>query len=367
MSLDALKKYLSRIEPLDIEAKARAEARLISLAKPPGSLGKLEDIAVRLAGISGKMIYDATKRCVIIMASDNGVVEEGVSSAPQSVTCTQTLNFSKGLTGVSAIARQFDADLIVVDVGIAADIDSPFVKNRKIRKSTWNIAKREAMTYDEAVQAIIIGIETAVEAAKDGYALLGAGEMGIGNTTTSAAVLCALTGLSVFLASDKGAGLDSSGHKHKIKVISAALERNRPDPADPIDVLAKVGGFEIAAMAGVFIGGALARVPVVIDGFISIVAALVASRLNLLVKEFMFPSHVSCEQGFGYAASALGVEAPLKLNMRLGEGSGCPIMFAIIDAASAIIRDMGTFEEANIGEEYLKKMHGGDVFFRKNQ
>jgi len=255
MSLDALKKYLSRIEPLDIEAMARAKARLDSLAKPPGSLGKLEDIVVRLAGISGKMIYDATKRCVIIMASDNGVVEEGVSSAPQSVTCAQTLNFTKGLTDVSAIARQFDADLIVVDVGIAADIDSPFVKNRKIRKSTWNIAKREAMTYDEAVQAIIIGIETAVEAAKDGYALLGAGEMGIGNTTTSAAVLCALTGLSVFLASDKGAGLDSSGHKHKIKVISAALERNRPDSANPIDVLAKVGGFDIAAMAGVLSAG----------------------------------------------------------------------------------------------------------------
>jgi len=170
--------------------------------------------------------------------------------------------------------------------------------------------------------------------------------------------------VSVFLATDKGAGLDSKAHKHKIKVISAALEKNRPEPSDPIDVLAKVGGFDIAAMVGVFIGGALARVPVVIDGFISIVAALAASRLNPLVKEFMFSSHASSEQGFGYAASALGIEAPLKLNMRLGEGSGCPIMFAIIDAACAIIRDMGTFEEANIGEEYLQKIKGGDVFFR---
>jgi nicotinate-nucleotide--dimethylbenzimidazole phosphoribosyltransferase len=301
------------------------------------------------------------------MASDNGVVEEGVSSAPQSVTYMQTLNFTKGLTGVSVIAKQFNTDLIIVDVGINADISHPLVKNRKIRKSTWNIALREAMTYDEAVQAIIIGIEAVLEAIKDGYTLLGAGEMGIGNTTTSAAVLCALTGMSAYQATDRGAGLNSKAYRQKIEVIGTALKNNNPDPSDPIDVLAKVGGFDIAAMAGIFIGAAYTRMPVVIDGFISMVAALAASRLNPLVKEYMFPSHVSNEQGFTHAAAALGMEALLNLNMRLGEGSGCPIMFGLVDAACAIIRDMGTFEEANIDEQYLDKVKGGDIFTMSNK
>jgi nicotinate-nucleotide--dimethylbenzimidazole phosphoribosyltransferase len=296
------------------------------------------------------------------MASDNGVVEEGVASAPQAVTCTQTLNFTRGLTGVSVLAKQFNTDLIIVDMGINADIDNPLIRNRKIRKSTWNIARREAMTYDEAVRAILAGIETVVEAVKDGYKLLGAGEMGIGNTTTSSAVLCALTGIPVELAAGKGAGLKEEAYRHKIEVIQKALAINNPNPHDPIDVLAKVGGFDIAAMAGIFIGGAYTRTPVVIDGFISAVAALAASRINPVIKEFMIASHASNEQGFTHAARALGIEPYLNLNMRLGEGSGCPVMFAVIDAACAVIRDMGTFEQANIGEEYLNEIKGGDNF-----
>ena len=360
--IDRLKEYISQIKALDTDAMAKAKARLDGLAKPPGSLGKLEDIAVRLAGISGEMVYDAARRCVIIMASDNGVVAEGVASAPQSVTHVQTVNFTRGLTGVSVIAKQFNADLLIVDVGVNADLNNPHVRNRKIRKSTWNIADREAMTYNEAVQAIITGIETAVEAVKDGYTLLGAGEMGIGNTTTSAAVLCALTGIPVEQATGKGAGLKEEAYRHKIEVIRTALEKNKPDARDPIDVLAKVGGFDIAAMAGVFIGGAYTRTPVVIDGVISMVAALVAARFNCLVKEFMFASHASYEQGFTHAAQALGIEPPLHLNMRLGEGSGCPMMFAVIDAACAVIRDMGTFEQANIDEQYLHEIRDGGNF-----
>ena len=360
--MDTLKEYISQIKALDTDAMAKAKTRLDGLAKPPGSLGKLEDIAVRLAGISGKMVYDVTRRCVIIMASDNGVVVEGVASAPQSVTCVQTVNFTRGLTGVSVIARQFNADVIIVDVGVNADLNHPHVRNRKIRKSTWNIAHRAAMTYNEAVQAIVIGIETAVEAVKDGYTLLGAGEMGIGNTTTSAAVLCALTGILVEQATGKGAGLKEEAYRHKIEVIRTALKNNKPDARDPVDVLAKVGGFDIAAMTGVFIGGAYTRTPVVIDGFISMVAALAASRLHPLVKEFMFASHASHEQGFAHAALALGLEAPLHLDMRLGEGSGCPIMFAVIDAACAVIRDMGTFEQARIDEQYLHEIRDGGNF-----
>jgi len=362
MSVNKLKEYISQIKNPDINAMAKARERLDSLVKPPGSLGRLEDIAATLAGISGGVVYDAGKRCVIIMSSDNGVVEEGVASAPQSVTYMQTINFTRGITGVAAIAKQFNTDLIIVDVGINADISNPLIKNKKIRKSTWNIAKREAMTYDEAVKAILIGIETAAEAVEDGYTLLGAGEMGIGNTTTSSAVLCALTGIPAEQLTGKGAGLKDEAYLHKIEVIKSAVINNKPDLSDPIDILAKVGGFDIAAMAGVFIGGAYMKVPVVIDGFISIVAALTASRINPAVKEYMIASHTSYEQGFIHAARALGVEPCLNMNMRLGEGSGCPIMFAVIDAACAVIRDMGTFEQANIDDEYLNVIKEGDNF-----
>jgi len=353
-----LGEFASGIGSLDNEAMVEAKARLDNLAKPPGSLGELETMAVRLAGISGQMYYSTKKRCVIIMVSDNGVAAEGVSSAPQSVTYAQTINFIRGITGVAALAKQFQTDLIVVDMGINGDIEHPLIKNKKIRKSTWNMTEQVAMSYDEAVQAVLSGIETAAQAVKDGYNVLGVGEMGIGNTTTSAAVLCALTGTLPEKAAGRGAGLKDEAYRHKINVISRALEHNKPDSADPIDVLAKVGGFDIAAMAGVFIGGAYKRVPTVIDGFISMVAALVAARINPEVKNYMFASHASVEPGYAYAAESLGVKPYLQLNMRLGEGSGCPIMFAVLDAACAVMRDMGTFEEAGIGDEYLNNLPG---------
>ena len=362
MSLDVLKEYISQIKRLDKGAMAAARARQAELAKPPGSLGKLEDISVRLAGISGGMFYDTGKRCVIIMCSDNGVYDEGVAATPQSVTFSQTVNFTRGLTGVAALARQFGADLIVVDVGVDADIDLPRVIDRKIRKSTWNITKGPAMTYVEALQAILTGIEIAVKAAADGYALLGAGEMGIANTTTSAAVLCALTGLRPEKAAGKGAGLTEAAYRRKIEVVREALEINDPNPEKPLGVLAKVGGFDIAALAGVFIGGAVAGVPVVIDGFISMVAALAAARFAPAARDYMFASHASFEQGFARAARALGVEPCLDLGMRLGEGSGCPIMFAVIDAACAVMRDMGTFEQAEINDVYLRVIRDAASF-----
>ena len=362
MPIERLREYISKIECLDKNAMEAARTRQSQLAKPPGSLGKLEDISVRLAGISGDVFYNTGKRCIIIMSADNGVFEEGVASTPQSVTYSQTVNFCRGIPGVSAIAKQFDTDLIVVDVGVNADIDSPLIKNRKIRKSTWNIAKGVAMTYDEAVTAILVGIETAVEATENGYKLVGAGEMGIANTTTSAAVLSALTGLDAEKAAGKGAGLSDEAYLHKIHVVRSAIENNKPDKKDPVDVLAKVGGFDLAALAGVFIGCAYKRVPIVIDGFISMVSALIAARLAPLSKEYMFASHASFEHGFVYAAEALGVEPCLHLDMRLGEGSGCPIMFAVIDAACAAIRDMGTFAQAEINDGYIEALRKGDKF-----
>ncbi|MCL2574406.1 MAG: nicotinate-nucleotide--dimethylbenzimidazole phosphoribosyltransferase [Defluviitaleaceae bacterium] len=354
-----LRDYVAGIKPLDDVAMKSARNRLDSLLKPLGSLGVLEDIAARLAGISGKMHYDTTKRCVIIMAADNGVIEEGVSAAPQEFTYAQTINFTKGITGINALTKQFGTDIIIVDVGVNGDIDHPSVMKKKIRNGTYNIAKQSAMTRDEAEKAVMVGIEIAIEAAKKGNNLIGVGEMGIGNTTTAAAVLCALTEIAPEQAAGKGAGLSDEAYAQKIDVIKTALMNNKPNSEDPLDVLTKVGGFDIAAMAGVYIGAAYMRVPVVIDGFISIVAALVAMRLVPLAKEYMFASHASLEQGYRYAADTLGLKPCLHLNMRLGEGSGCPLMFAVMDASCAIMRDMGTLE-GNIGEEYLEEIKDAD-------
>ena len=357
-----MKKYLSNIKPLNKTAMTQAQARLDSLVKPPGSLGVLEDIAVRLSGISGRLYYDTSKRCIVIMAADNGVVDEGVASAPQAVTYMQTINFTRDVTGVAAIAKAFNTDLIITDVGVNSDISHPLIRNRKVRKSTGNIAKEHAMSREEAEQAVMAGIETAIEAVNADYTLLGTGEMGIGNTTTSSAVLCALTGLPTEQATGKGAGLSEEAYRHKIEVIRKAIDWHKPNPDDPIDVLAKVGGLDIAALAGVFIGGAYMQVPVVIDGFISTIAALVACRLQPAVKDYLFASHLSFEQGAVHASKALGLEPPLHLNMRLGEGSGCPLMFAVMDAACAVIKNMGTFAEAQIDDEYLENIAEGDNF-----
>jgi len=359
-----LEKLLADIKPLDGNAMQTAQARLDSLVKPPGSLGELEGIAARLSGISGELYSDISKRCVIVFASDNGVAEEGVSAAPQEVTYIQTLNFTKGITGVSVLAKQFNADLIVVDVGVNADIEDAAIQNKKIRKGTWNIAKQPAMTREEAVKAVMVGVEAVTDAVAKGHRLIGIGEMGIGNTTTTAAVLCALTGLPPDQAAGKGAGLSEEAYRRKVSVIQQALELNKPDHADPIDVLAKVGGFDIAAMAGAYIGAAKCRVPVVIDGFISIVAALCAAKLNHMTRDYMLASHASFERGYKIAAEALGVTPYLHLGMRLGEGSGCPLMFAMMDAACAIMRDMGTFEQGNIGEEYLEEVRDADFHIR---
>jgi len=357
-----LERYIAGITGTDRAAADAAKKRLDSLAKPPGSLGRLEDIAVKLAGITGKVCNTLDRRCVIIMCSDNGVVEEGVASAPKSVTYAQTINFIRGITGVAVLAKCSNSDLMVVDVGIDADVEFPCVINRKIRKSTSNLAKEPAMSRDEALSAILTGIGMAGEACRKGYRMIGVGEMGIGNTTTSSAVLCALTGIDPDLAVGKGAGLTDEGFEKKKRIIRDAIVKHRPDPEDPIDVVSKVGGFDIAAMAGVYLGAAYYRLPVVIDGFISAVAALVAARMADLAVEYMLPSHASCEPGYAYTVRELGLEPVLDLGMRLGEGSGCPIMFMVIDAACAVIRDMGTFAEAGIGDEYLENIRGEECF-----
>ncbi|MGI6239413.1 MAG: nicotinate-nucleotide--dimethylbenzimidazole phosphoribosyltransferase [Christensenellales bacterium] len=345
--------YISQIAPLDQKAMDDARARQASLAKPPNSLGRLEEISIRFCGIAGRLDSSAKKRRILIFSADNGVVAEGVASAPQSVTRMQTINFTRGLTGVAALARHYHVDLHVLDVGVNADIDCPGVENHKIAYGTKNIAREAAMTRAQAIEAIGIGIEAAERAAREGYEIIGVGEMGIGNTTTSAAVLSALTELSPARTTGRGGGVNDAGLLRKREIVRDAIAREKPDPSDPVDILAKVGGFDIAAMAGAYIGAAHARLPVVIDGSISAVAALCAQRLAPICADFMFASHASFEAGYEHAIRALGLKPMFDLEMRLGEGSGCALAFEVIDAALSVLKTMGTFAEAQIDDGYL--------------
>ena len=343
---DNLYSVISGITELDKNIINEAKKRVDSLAKPLGSLGKLEDIALKLAGITGKVKNKIKKKCIIIMAADNGVVEEGVASAPQSVTLAQTINFSRGITGVAALSKENNTDLMVVDIGVNTNKKILGAIDRKIRRGTSNIINGPAMSYDEAIRAINIGIEMAKKAYENGYDILGIGEMGIGNTTTSSSVLVSLTGCEIEEAVGKGAGITKEAFEKKKWVVSKAIKINSPNKNDIIDVLSNVGGFDIAGMTGVFLGAAYYKIPVVIDGFISAVAALSAIKLNPLVKEYLIASHYSKEIGYKIAMKEIGLEPMLNLDMRLGEGSGCPIAFSIVEFSCAMMNNMATFDEA---------------------
>lgn len=351
--MELYEKTIAGIKPAYEESMKEAAERLDKLAKPIGSLGKLEDLAVKISGMTGKQNTSFEKKVTIIMAADNGVVEEGVSSCPPAVTTIQTINFLKGVTGICVLSKHAGADIRVVDIGIASDLEYPGLIGRKIRKGTSNMSKGPAMSREEAVKAIETGIEMVSQLVKEGYSLFGTGEMGIGNTSTSSAAAMAFLGCSVEEAVGKGAGLTEEGYSNKKSVIERAISVNKPDPKDPIDVLSKVGGFDIAGMTGCFLGAAYHRVPIVVDGFISSVAALAAYRINPLVKDFIIPSHCSEEPGFSLVMKKIGLKPMLDLNMRLGEGSGCPLAFNIIEAAEAIISEMATLEEAMIEADYL--------------
>ena len=361
MSID-VRDLIANIRPLDTEAMEKAREWQGKLAIPPGSLGKLQDAAVRLAGITGKLRNDITRCRVIVMAADNGIVEEGIGSAPRTVTAAQSANMTHYLTGMSSIAHYFGDQVRVVDVGIADPYDAPDVINRKIALGTKNFVYEPAMTRAQAEEAILVGDEMAKKAHEDNVSAIGVGEMGIGNTTTSSAVLCALTGLTVEQVTGRGGGITDNAFAHKKEVILTGLEKHKPDPKDPIDVLAKVGGFDLAAMCGLFLGAARYRVPVVIDGFISVVAALCAARLCPAAAEYMFPSHASFEIGYARAAEELGLEPWLLMNMRLGEGSGCPLAFRMLEAACAFTNNMATFDQASIDDGYLDEIREKDCY-----
>lgn len=364
MTLTELIHILEQVKPLNQEIMEEARKRQDALAKPPGSLGELEAISIRLAGITGQVKNDLEKRRILVLAADNGVVEEGVSSAPQSVTMSQVINMTRHKTGMSSLAQFFGDEVVVTDVGIANVCPCEEVNQKKIRFGTGNIRKEPAMTREECVEAIAVGLELVQQAKKDGVQVIGVGEMGIGNTTTSSAVLSALTGKSAEALTGRGGGITDEALNTKKMVICEALEKHKPDPDDVIDVLAKVGGLDLAAMTGVFLGCARDQIPVVVDGFISIVAALCSVRLCPLAKEYMFLSHVSCEVGYQVAQQELDLPSYLHLGMRLGEGSGCPIAFQIMRAACGIMNTMATFEEAAINDDYLTEIREQDVFHK---
>jgi nicotinate-nucleotide--dimethylbenzimidazole phosphoribosyltransferase len=354
-----LNEVITTVRPLDEAAMAAARERQAQLAKPPGSLGRLEELSLQLAGITGKIHNKIEKKHLLVFAADNGVVAEGVSSAPQSVTLMQTVNLTRAKTGASVLCKHFGCEITVCDVGVNADIKEPKVLNRKIAYGTQNIVHGPAMTREQAVQAMMTGIELAQKTDAD---VIGIGEMGIGNTTTSSAVLSVLLDADVEAVTGRGGGITDAGFLKKKRVITDAIAINQPDQNDVIDVLAKVGGFDISAMCGAFIGCAASQRPVVIDGFISAVAALCACRLCPNVRGYLIPSHASYEIGYKMAMDAMGLQPIFLLGMRLGEGSGCPLAFEVLSAACAILNDMATFDQAGIDDGYLDEIREGDKF-----
>jgi nicotinate-nucleotide--dimethylbenzimidazole phosphoribosyltransferase len=338
------------IQPLDQEAMEAAQLRLDSLTKPPGSLGKLEAIAKQAAGITGESMPDLSRKAVIVMAGDHGVCEEGISAFPAEVTPQMVLNFLGGGAAVNVLARQAGADVICVDIGVNADLAHPQLVARKVRKGTANIAQGAAMSREEAVAAIRTGYDLVAELAAKGTRVFATGEMGIGNTTPSAAILIALAGISPEQAVGRGTGIDDARWLHKQRVIERALQVNAADPADALDVLAKLGGLEIAGLVGVILGAAAHRAIVVIDGFISSAAALVASRLAPLSVHYMISSHMSLEQGHSRMLEVIGLSPMIHMDMRLGEGTGAVLCFHFIDAAIKIMQEMATFESAGVSQ-----------------
>ena len=354
--LDAL---VRAVAPLDRGAMTAAEEYQARLAKPPGSLGRLEELSIQLAGITGQVHNELTQKQLLVFAADNGVVAEGVSSAPQSVTKQQTINLTRGKTGAAVLAKHFGCGLTVCDVGVNADIYESTVLNRKIAYGTQNICTGPAMTREQTLQAILTGAEIARTVDAD---VIGVGEMGIGNTTTSSAVLAVLLGADIEAVTGRGGGITEESFRKKKAVIRTAIEVNRPDRDDVVGVLSKVGGFDLAAMCGAFLGAAAARRPAVIDGLISAAAALCAVRLCLNVRGYLVPSHASFEIGYRLAMEAMDLRPLFDLGMRLGEGSGCPLAFQVLDAACAVINDMATFDEAGINDDYLDEIRRGDQF-----
>ncbi len=342
---------LARIERPDPRLLEEAQRRLDRLTKPQGSLGRLEEVAAQYAMITGEVKPAVPRGAVFTFAADHGVAAEGVSAYPREVTAQMVHNFLRGGAGVNVLARHVGVDVRVVDIGVDAEFGPlPHLIHKKIMRGTNNFLRQPAMSRTQAEQAVMAGAELALEAVRDGLGLIGTGDMGIGNTTASAAITAVMTGRPAAAVTGRGTGIDETAHANKIAVIEEALSRHRPDSTDPLDVLAKVGGLEIAGLAGLMLGAAAARVPVVLDGFIAGAAALIAVALKPASRDYFLASHRSVERGHQVLLDHLRLKPLLDLDLRLGEGTGACLGMSLVLAAVKILTEMATFGEAGVSE-----------------
>lgn len=342
---------IERIRPLDLAAKERALSRQATLTKPPGSLGRLESLSVQLAGIYGTETPAITDPTIVVAAGDHGVVSRGVTGYPQEVTAQMVLNFLAGGAAVSVLCRHLGVRQVIVDAGVYSDLPQhQDLRVLKIGRGTDDISQGPAMTREQADRCVSAGINLVVGLAEVGCDLIATGDMGIGNTTASSAIASAITGHSPEETTGAGTGRTPEELEQKIEVVRSALDVNAPDPGDGLDVLSKVGGFEIGVLAGVILGGAMMRWPVMIDGFISGAAALIARQLAPGVSDYLIPAHVSAERGHRVMLSWMGLSPLLDLDMRLGEGSGAVVATPIVRAAAACLSEMATFADAGVSD-----------------
>lgn len=352
MTDSELLQIVSSIRGADPQQLDAAQVRLDDLTKPPGSLGRLESFARRIAAIQRRVKPKFGKKRIYTLAADHGVTEEGVSAFPREVTPQMVMNFLAGGAAINVLGRHVGAEIVVVDMGVDFEFEQvPGLKRKKIARGTRNFTQGPAMTRDEALQGLSVGIELAAEAARDGVDLLGVGEMGIGNTTPAAALLSVFTGLAPAEAVGRGTGVDDEGLARKADAVTRGIEVNAPNIEDPVDVLQKLGGYEIAGMAGIFLGAAQQGIPVLADGFISTSAALVAVRLCPAVSDYLFLAHLSQEQGHTKMLDALGQQPVLDLSMRLGEGTGAALAMSVLEASAKILSEMATFSEAGVSNK----------------
>jgi nicotinate-nucleotide--dimethylbenzimidazole phosphoribosyltransferase len=339
------------IVPLDEAAMAAARARQDTLTKPLGSLGRLEDLSIMLAGMFGDPIPRINRKSVILAAGDHGVVAEGVSAYPQEVTPQMVYNFLRGGAGINVLARQAGAEIVILDAGVAADLEPhPLLRSVKVAHGTANMAVGPAMTREQAIRCLEIGIDAAKEQIGEGADLVACGDMGIGNTTASSAITAVITGADPSVTTGRGTGLDDPGLAHKVEVIRRAIEVNNPDPKDGLDVLIKVGGLEIGVLAGAMLGTAASRRPVVVDGFISGAAALIAWLISPSARDYFIAAHQSVEPGHRVGLDAMGLTPLLDMGMRLGEGTGAALAIHLIEASARCLAEMATFAEAGVSE-----------------
>ncbi len=349
--MKSLNQTINSIKPLDKAAMAEARDRQDKLTKPAGSLGRLEELSIQIAGIKGKARPGIENKAMITMAGDHGVVDEKVGNWPREVTAQMVENFLRGGAGINVLARQAGARIVFVDMGVASDLKpDPQLIVRKIGYGTKNMCLGPAMTKEQAIKAVEAGIDIVSGEADKGLDIVGTGDMGIGNTTASSAIFAAMTGKPVEEVTGRGTGLNDEQLAHKIDVIKRALLVNKPDPSQPLDVLAKVGGFEIGGLAGVMLGAAARRIPIVIDGFISGAAALIAMALAPQLKDYIIAAHVSAEAGHAAMLKHMGLKPLLNLDMRLGEGTGAALGIFIVEAAVRTLNEMATFAEAGVSE-----------------